>query len=125
MPNQHTVVQDIRDYIADNNMIAVCNWSNVYDSYVVIYKSEYNNSWMLLRVNPSRKTYRIRYLKSVDINNAYDPTYVVNTNLCAIGGAYTFTPRYFIEQELSAICARYSWPAFGNPTNPAQHGRWW
>ena len=60
MPNQHTVVQDIRDYIADNNMMAVCNWSNVYDSYVVIYKSKYSNSWMLLRVNPSRKTYRIR-----------------------------------------------------------------
>ena len=124
MPNQHTVVQDIRDYIADNNMMAVCNWSNVYDSYVVIYKSKYSNSWMLLRVNPSRKTYRILYLKSVDINNAYDPTYVVNTNLCAIDGAYTFTPRYFIEQELRAICARYSRPAFGNPTNPAQHGRW-
>ncbi len=124
MPNQHTVVQDIRDYIADNNMIAVCNWSNVYDSYVVIYKSEYSNSWMLQRVNPSRKTYRIRYLLSVDINNAYDPTYVVNTNLFAIEGAYTCTTRYFIERELRTICARYSLPAFGNPTNPAQHGRW-
>ena len=123
MPNQHTVVQDIRDYIADNNMMAVCNWSNVYDSYVVIYKSKYSNSWMLLRVNPSRKTYRIRYLKSVDINNAYDPTYVVDTNLGAIDCATNSTV-LTIEQELRAICARYSRAAFGNPTNPAQHGRW-
>ena len=123
MPNQYTVVQDIRDYIADNNMMAVCNWSNVYDSYVVICKSKYSNSWMLLRVNPSRKTYRIRYLKSVDINNAYDPTYVVDTNLCAIDCATNSTV-LTIEQELRAICARYSRPAFGNPTNPAQHGRW-
>ena len=123
MPNQHTVVQDIRDYIADNNMMAVCSWSNVYDSYVVIYKSKYSNNWMLLRVNPSRKTYRIRYLKSVDINNAYDPTYVVDTNLGAIDCATNSTV-LTIEQELRAICARYSRPAFGNPTNPAQHGRW-
>lgn len=120
MPNQHTVVQDIRDYIADNNMMAVCNWSNVYDSYVVIYKSEYSNSWMLLRVNPSRKTYRILYLKSVDINNAYDPTYVVNTNLGAINGIYTFKASYFIEQELRAICARYSRQAFSS----AKLGSW-
>lgn len=120
MPNQHTVVQDIRDYIADNNMMAVCNWSNVYDSYVVIYKSKYSNSWMLLRVNPSRKTYRNRYLKSVDINNAYDPTYVVNTNLAPINGAYTFKASYFIEQELRAICARYSRQAFSS----AKLGSW-
>ena len=118
MPNQHTVVQDIRDYIADNNMMAVCNWSNVYDSYVVIYKSEYSNSWMLLRVNPSRKTYRIRYLKSVDIQPT-TTTYVVDTNLGAISGIYTFKPQYFIEQELRAICARYSRPAFGNTTQPS------
>ena len=123
MPNQYTVVQDIRDYIADNNMMAVCNWSNVYDSYVVICKSKYSNSWMLLRVNPSRKTYRIRYLKSVDINNAYDPTYVVDTNFGAIDCATNSTV-LTIEQELRAICARYSRPAFGNPANPARHGRW-
>ena len=122
MPNQHTVVQRIRDYIADHNMMAVCNWSNVYDSYVVIYKSKYSNRWILLRVNPSRKTYRIRYLKSADINDAYDPTYVVNTNLVAIYGAYTHTPRYFIEQELRAICAKYTRPAFAH--SPARLGRW-
>lgn len=120
MPNQHTVVQRIRDHIADQNMMAVCNWSNVYNRYVVIYKSEYSNSWMLLRVNPSRKTYRILYLKSVDINNAYDPTYVVNTNLGAINGIYTFKPQYFIGQELRAICARYSRQAFSS----AKLGSW-
>ena len=102
MPNQHTVVQDIRDYIADNNMMAVCNWSNVYDSYVIIYKSEYSNNWILLRVNPSRKTYRI------------------NTNLGAINGSYTFKASYFIEQELRAICAKYSRQAFSS----ARLGSW-
>ena len=122
MPNQHTVVQRIRDYIADHNMMAVCNWSNVYNSYVVIYKSEYSNSWMLLRVNPSRKTYRIRYLKSAYINDAYDPVYIINTNIGAINGIYTFKPQYFIEQELRAICAKYTWPAFAH--SPARLGRW-
>lgn len=115
MANQHTVVQDIRNFIAKNNLMADISWEHKTDNYRLVFKAKYDNLWrhMIVYKRLHNKGYGCIIYRCADIDTTKTPWVVHNFESVVWGQVeFYYSPRDFIKSELEVLAKSYERKAY-------------